>query len=462
MSQNSSFQTGRGLEDLERSIEALEHQWQSVRDRIHQQTLKIQTSDYAELVNLRKIVTSLTKLSQQIHTDAEIATNLSFSSTPSNSFFLTQPQPSFWWDTIKNNFNFRSVSFRHALRLAAIVITAQLIAYVLPISRGYWITLTALVALKPNFGGTFQSTGQRVLGTIVGSIIGIVLVTQIHNSVAIASLVLLLMFGAMSLRSLSYSIFITLLTPVIILLLNVIGVGDWKIGILRIIDSLIGGGLALLGSYLLFPNWEKEQLPTQLEQTIQANLAYFQAVISIYLAKNNDGESSLQRSRHRAALENANAEAAAQRLFSEPRHIRGEIEPVMTLMLYIRSFFSSVTALSEHLAELSEENRFAHIEDLTEAIARVLDNLATALNRGEEPQPLPALDNYLAVIGDRLEKLHAARFLEMTAHSIAVTPTLRSIREQTPVATELNRIVRSVTIMHCTISRMREIEAKAR
>ncbi|WP_319423604.1 FUSC family protein [Pleurocapsa sp. FMAR1] len=441
------------LEDLQRSIKALEYQWQRLRNRVYEQTIEIQADEYASLVNLRKIVTSLVELAQQIQADAKIATDLTLSYGRSKRFFST-PEPISWLDTIKSNFTFRSVTLRHALRLAVVVTIAQLIANVSPIPKGYWITLTAMIALKPNFGGTFQRTVQRVLGTVVGGMIGISLALAIHNPLEIALTILLLMFTAVSLRSLSYSLFITLLTPIIILLLNTFGVGNWQLGIARIADSLIGGLLALLGSYLLFPSWERQRLPAQLEQTIRANLAYFQVAIDEYLHREDrTSESSLPRLRHQAALENANAEAAAQRLFSEPRHVRGEIEPVITLMLYIRSLFISVTTLTEHSRKVNGVDRLAEVEQLTEAIEQVLDNLADTLNGGQKLLPLPPLDEYLLAISDRIKQLHTARISEIATHLTATT-TLQAVRTHTPVATELNQIVRAVTIMHCTIDRI--------
>jgi uncharacterized membrane protein YccC len=86
----------------------------------------------------------------------------------------------------------------------------------------------------------------------------------------------------MAVRPLSYSLFILLFTPAIILLLNVTGKGGWEIGIVRVLDSFAGGILALLGSYLLFPHWEKRQIADQLRTTLKANLAYFNEVAAIY------------------------------------------------------------------------------------------------------------------------------------------------------------------------------------
>jgi uncharacterized membrane protein YccC len=448
------------LGDLDRTVEALEHKWQVLRFHVLHQTANPQTDDYGDLVNLRKITTSLKNLAQQIYTDAEIVTDLQqrkqrridqkdISPPP-------QSKPSEIIDTLRNNFTFDSVIFRHALRLALITTFAEFLASVLQLPRGYWITLTALVALKPNFGGTSETTVQRVIGTILGGMIGIVLVLLVKNQSAIALCLLLLVFIAMSVRSLSYSLFTILLTPGIILLLNLISAGGWQVAVLRIVDSLVGGALALVGSYLLFPSWERQQLPTQLEKTIRSNLAYFQQVIANYLHPEQNVFDSINTLRYQAALENANATAAAQRLFSEPRHVQGEIEPVMTLILYIRGFFSSVTTLTEHLREFSGEYQFTELQRLTDSIVQVLENLADSLQQKQPPQPLPALDDYLEVIHNQIEQLHTAHFSEIATNTHTLTPTLQAIREQTPLSTELERITNEIKVMHCVIKRMQE------
>ncbi|PZO55527.1 MAG: hypothetical protein DCF15_10385 [Phormidesmis priestleyi] len=458
------------LEALDRRVDALRKRHDNLRTQAHAQTLKIQTDDYTEIVSLNKIVTNLGELSTQIHHDVEAATSsvlqanwqVNRQTHRHRRFVSTQPEPTFWLDTLRCNFTFDSVTFRYTLRLALVVTTAQLLAYLLPIPRGYWITLTALIALKPNFGGTVQTAGQRVLGTLVGGVVGVVLVSLIHSTWITTPLILVLMFGAIALCPLSYSLFVTLLTPAIILLFSPIGIGDWEVGIERIADVFIGGALALAGSYALFPSWERQQLPAQLAKTIRANLAYFQIAADRYLDRGDQVvESSLHLLRHRASLENANAEAAAQRLFSESRHIRGEIEPVMTLILYIRSLFSSVTALIDHADELSEADQCEQVRQLAETIEQVLNNLADVLSQQQLLQPLPPLADYLAVISDQVQQLHTARLSGITRHSAmvgpatlrAASPTLQAVEKQTPVATELSRIVRAVTIMYGTIER---------
>ena len=43
----------------------------------------------------------------------------------------------------------------------------------LGVQRGYWVALTILVVLRPDFAGTFQRSLMRVIGTIVGLLLAL-------------------------------------------------------------------------------------------------------------------------------------------------------------------------------------------------------------------------------------------------------------------------------------------------
>ncbi len=49
------------------------------------------------------------------------------------------------------------------------------------------------------------------------------------------------------------------------------------------LDTILGGALALLGGYMLWPSWERHRLPEQLARTIDAGQMYCQHVLVAYL-----------------------------------------------------------------------------------------------------------------------------------------------------------------------------------
>jgi uncharacterized membrane protein YccC len=201
----------------------------------------------------------------------------------------------------------------------------------------------------------------------------------------------------------------------------------------------------------LFPRWERQQLPEQLEKAIQANLAYFQEVIAAYLHPNGAlGGDEIATLRRLAALENTNTAAAAQRLFSEPQHIQGDVEPLTTLIFYIRRFFNPVTALSEHRQELSEAFQCHDFSQFADAIIRALENEAAALKYRQSPQALPNFDRHLEAIHEHIRRLYDDCALDIATTHIS-THFSQAILERTPISASLDQIVYEIKSIHGAI-----------
>ena len=439
------------LTGLDQAIATLESKRQNLQTQHYQHT-----HDYYGLTNIRKIVSSMQALTEQLHTDVDIAVKLQ------NDRIISVTQPNInkltVWDftsilnTLRDNLTLRSTGLRHALRLGLTAALAIGIANWLEIPKGNWVALTVLVILKPNFGGTWKTAVQRVGGTILGGVVALLLASLIHNHVLLLGSMFVLTVIAFALKPLNYGLYVLLLTPLIILLLNITNAGNWEIGLFRILDTLIGGGLAIIGGYLLFPSWERQRLPVQLAKTIQADLTYFQQVIATYIDSTQNID-SIAVVRHRAALENANATASAQRLLSEPRHLQGAVEPVMTLLAYTRSFYNSVTTLTEHLREFSGQYPMPGLQLFETAMIRVLENLVDVLQHNLPLQPLPNIDTLLEEIHDHIQQLHTNRMAELATRPHYITPTLQAVRDKTVISTEVARIAHEVCIMHGAIAR---------
>src|SRR5690606_41837844 len=83
-----------------------------------------------------------------------------------NKFFSHQQ---FSWSLFRNNLNIKSPSFRHAVRLSIACLLAYLVSQWLSLGQhSYWILVTTLVILKPDYSLTKQRNIERVLGTIIG------------------------------------------------------------------------------------------------------------------------------------------------------------------------------------------------------------------------------------------------------------------------------------------------------
>jgi uncharacterized membrane protein YccC len=291
----------------------------------------------------------------------------------------------------KDNLTFHSLTFRHALRLGITATAAVALYTLLDLPHGVWVPLTAMVILKPNFGGTYQQAKQRVVGTVAGSVIGAILAAVMTTRLALD--LLLVPFGilAFSLMARNYGLGVMFLTPFIILLLNTVHPGNWEAAAFRGLDTVIGGLLALLAGYLLWPSWERERLPEQLARTIAANRDYFLGVITGYLGQTTD-PASLQSRGAQAQLENANAAAAFQRLLSEPEAQHGPIGPIYALVTYNQRFYDGVTTLAVDFPVVKDRDLLPSLETFTAQIEVMLRALEDAVRSRHFPATLPSRD----------------------------------------------------------------------
>jgi uncharacterized membrane protein YccC len=51
-------------------------------------------------------------------------------------------------------------------------------------AHGYWIVLTIVIILKPNFSATKQRMADRLIGTVIGCLITMLILRFVHNPLA--------------------------------------------------------------------------------------------------------------------------------------------------------------------------------------------------------------------------------------------------------------------------------------
>jgi uncharacterized membrane protein YccC len=285
---------------------------------------------------------------------------------------------------IRNNLSFQSSTFRYALRLAAAAALASVIASAFHLTRGYWIPMTVVVVLKPNFGGTLHRAIQRITGTVAGALLAAVVLSFVQDSVWLLLILALLSFATLTLRWANYVAFSLALTPMIMVMLDLAHPGTITDSFLRIAHTIIGGGLAIVCGYLLFPVWERSKLPGQLEEAYRTTALFLRALFGLGQAR-----LSVTETRKRSGLAIANAVNAGQRVLSEPAHLRRDVEPLLASINFCRDIFYSLSAMAHLPKEKLEQIRSAPVPAIGRQLADDLDNLATNLLSGEPPKPLP-------------------------------------------------------------------------
>ena len=238
-----------------------------------------------------------------------------------------------------------SLVLRHALRVGTVTAAAVLLAGLLELPRGYWVTITVVIILQPYTGATTLKAVQRVIGTVVGGMLTAALGAMFHDERAI--LVMAFVFAAVSvaLLPINYTAFSVFLTPTFVLLAEA-SAGDWHLAGVRVLDTIIGGVLALLGARLLWPAPEWKRLPVYMAASLRANCDYLETVVRIFADRSDAAGRELSDRRRDAALAAINADESFQRVLAEHNDSADTLAPIMTFLTYMRRFSVSIAALA--------------------------------------------------------------------------------------------------------------------
>ena len=102
----------------------------------------------------------------------------------------------------------RSSAFRHAVRLSVALVVAGIVYRSLSLGSGYWVPLTVLFVLKPDYGTTMARGIGRAAGTMAGVTIAWAIVTLFSPSAdAIVVLLALLACVAYAVFPANYALF---------------------------------------------------------------------------------------------------------------------------------------------------------------------------------------------------------------------------------------------------------------
>ncbi|HEY0996392.1 MAG TPA: FUSC family protein, partial [Gemmatimonadaceae bacterium] len=238
-----------------------------------------------------------------------------------------------------------SLVLRYALRVGIVTALAVWLTGQFAIPHGYWVTITAVVILQPYSGATTVKAMQRLLGTVLGGILTAALGAALHDPRWILVLSFLFAGICVAVLPINYALFSMFLTPTFVLLAEV-GTGDWHLAEVRVLNTLLGASLALLGSRLLWPRPEWSRFPTYAAAVLRENADFLRIVARDFGDRGEAATARMRAGRRRAGLAAINAEESFQRLMGEHRGGAEGLAPLLTFLTYARRFGASIAALA--------------------------------------------------------------------------------------------------------------------
>jgi uncharacterized membrane protein YccC len=277
------------------------------------------------------------------------------------------------WDVFEDNLNLKSENFRHALRVSGLMLLGFIIAQSFNFLHSNWILLTILVIMKPAYSLTKERNLDRLMGTIGGAVIGMIILTYVTDNRWLFAILLICMLGTYSFQRKTYLVSVVFMTPFILILFDFLGMGGRALLIERVYDTVIGGGIAFAGSYLFLPHWEHEKFRKTLVEMLEANMAYYHQVSQLYFGE------SYQRVpykivRKEVYVRSANLASAFQRMFSEPKHKQVSIDEIhkFSVLNHLLSSYVATLALyaTEHFEEIQAYQNLKNIAQNTEILLK--------------------------------------------------------------------------------------------
>lgn len=219
-------------------------------------------------------------------------------------------------EILRENLTFRSVTFRHALRVGVAAATATAVGHLLGVERAYWITLTAMIVLQPSAGATWVKGVQRIGGTIAGGIVAAVIGALVHDSTLMLAIIFVGATAAVAMLRVNYAVYAAFLTPTFVLLAE-IGAPDRHLPGVRIANTLVGGALALAAARVLWPAPERLAFAGRLAEALRACGAYIRAGVGVFAGTATRAEAD--EARRNTGLAVLNAEESLQLVLWEAR-----------------------------------------------------------------------------------------------------------------------------------------------
>ena len=295
------------------------------------------------------------------------------------------------------------IAWEFTLRLMICTGVAATLSQVVPLQRSYWLVLTVGIILKPDYGSVFARAVQRGAGTVAGAVLGAGILALVPYGPW-----LLLPFGVLAAllpyaKARNFGLAATFLTPLVVLLIDMLDVGCWRVAEARLVDTALASAVVLLIGYAPWPSAWQAHLPGQFAETLRAVSGYADEALAATPAARiaatgtarspgwapgqEPGERSRLRRRTSRALSNLRAEF--QRTMSEPAYVSRRAAAWWPAVVALEEAMDAVTTTVVAIGRGAPVPDPRAVHALTGTLRAVADAIETR-TPPRAPGPLPA------------------------------------------------------------------------
>lgn len=298
------------------------------------------------------------------------------------------------WLRLSRNFSPESALFRHAVRMSVVLCIGYTFIQVTGLDHGYWILLTSLFVCQPNYNATRHRLALRIIGTLIGVAVGLPVlyfVPSLEGQLILIVITGVLFFAFRNVQYAHATMFITLL---VLLCFNLLGEG-FEVALPRILDTLIGCAIAWAAVSFIWPDWRFRNLPRVLDQAMNANCRYLDAILEQY-HQGRDNRLAYRIARRDAYNRDAELASVVSNMSTEPRATVETREVAFRLLCLNHTFTSYISALGAHREQLTSPSVLALLDD---AVCYVDDALH------QRPADEPRVQQALSELAQRISHI---------------------------------------------------------
>lgn len=300
---------------------------------------------------------------------------------------------------LKMHFTLQSTVLRHATRLAILTGVICLMVEGLHLKLGYWILLTGIIVCQPNYTATTTRLKQRIIGTLLGVLVGSVMpffVPTLAGKLVIV-VVSTVLFFVFRFRRYSFSTFF--ITVQVLVGFAIIGMDTQAMMLPRFVDTFLGAVLAWMAVSYLWPDWRYLTLGRIASRALNSDAVYLQQVAQQLL--NGQKDDVVYRAARRDAYElAATLSNTVADMSMEPQHYGQRVDEGKTLLQLNYVLVSCISALG---ALRSQVDRLrAQLPDTAiEQWSKLAANIAFLMS---EPMELEKFEQSWMEIQSHLER----------------------------------------------------------
>lgn len=262
-------------------------------------------------------------------------------------------------------------SWRYGLRLALCVGLAQALVSIVPVPRSYWVALTITFVLKPDFGSVFSRALLRALGTVVGLVVAAAILAQVPRGWWDVPVMLVLapLIPVFTPRGYGYQT--AAITPVILLLSDILNHQGTGLLVPRLVDSLMGCAIALVAGYLLWPESWHARVGARLADAVADTAAYVERAFG----EGPADPAGRARMRRRLYRDLSTVRTEFQRALTEPPPVGRRAAAWWPLVVAVERIVDATTAARVRIKQGAEPPSTAEVHQVALQLRELADGL---------------------------------------------------------------------------------------